>query len=79
MITVHSLPFLAILINVLISRVNFIPSHGIYYMIEGALYSVTNFFGCLYRKHVLYPFLPWTDYKSVLVCIMLDIFCGVLY
>ena len=79
MYCVHSLPFFSSLINVLVSRVNFIPSHDIYYMISGACYSVANFLGTCYRGKPLYPFLDWTDYKSVLFCVILIIVCGIVY
>lgn len=79
MVSIHSLPFFSVAINVTISKTTFIPSHGIYYMITGLLYSFVNYLGCLYRGKALYPFLPWTDYKSILFCIGLDVFSGLKY
>ena len=71
MIFIHSLPFLAITINIILSRTVLIPGHCMYSGLVASSYSVFNFFGSKYRGHALYPFLPWTDYKSVVICIFL--------
>lgn len=76
---IHSLPFITVLVNIVISQTNFIPSHCIYVMIEGGVYSVVNYLGTCYRKHVLYPFMKWEDYTTIIICIFLMIFGGILF
>ena len=76
---IHSLPFVTVLVNVIISKANFIPSHCIYAMIEGIAYSVVNYLGTMYRQHILYPFMKWEDYTTVVICFFLVIFGGILF
>ena len=61
MIFVHSLPFFAVLINLVITRGRFISSHCVYTMILGSVYSIVNYFGAQYRGYNLYPFLKWEN------------------
>ena len=79
MLVIHSLPFVTVLINMVVTKANFIPSHGVYYVIEGALYSVANYLGVRYRNHVLYPFLKWEDYTTLLVVLFLLFFGGLIF
>mmetsp|Transcript_13855 Transcript_13855/g.9996 ORF Transcript_13855/g.9996 Transcript_13855/m.9996 type:complete len:165 (+) Transcript_13855:339-833(+) len=79
MLTIHSLPFLCCLVNVTLSKVVFIPSHGFYFAIEGCLYSVANFLGTMYRGHPLYPFIPWKDFLSVFICMAINVLCAIIY
>ena len=79
MLFIHSLPFVGILINVILSRVVFIPGHCIYLAFTGMCYNVVNYLGVKYRGHPLYPFLPWTDYKSVLIGIGIVVSASFIY
>jgi hypothetical protein len=78
MVTVHSLPFLTVFTNLIISRTVFIPSHCVYVMGLAIAYSCMNYVGCLYRGHPLYPFLKWEDINSILFCMVMAVFGGVL-
>ena len=79
MIFIHSVPFISMLLNLTMSQIVFIPSHSIYLVAVGLLYCIVNYFGSLYRGHALYPFLPWTDFKSIIVCAVLLIISFILY
>ena len=79
MIFIHSVPFLAILFNTMLSRTVLIPGHCLYVVLVGFIYCFFNYAGVRYRGHALYPFLPWEDYKSILVCIVLLVFGAILY
>ncbi len=56
-----------------------IPGHSLYALAVSALYCFVNYLGVLYRGHPLYPFLPWTDYKSIIVAIGLTIFSFIVF
>lgn len=79
MLFIHSLPFLAVFINTLLSQVVFIPSHSLYLIGFGVFYGGLNYAGTLYRGHPLYPFLPWTDALSLLICAALLVIMFVLH
>lgn len=79
MLFIHSLPFVGVLFNVIFSRIVFIPGHCVYLSLTGLCYCVVNFLGVKYRGHVLYPFLPWTDYKSVIISLGIVIAASVIY
>ena len=64
---IHSVPFIAMLINVYLSQVTFIPAHGLYLMLGGIAYGPVNYAGTLYRGHWLYPFLTWNDYRTLVI------------
>ncbi|CDW82342.1 UNKNOWN [Stylonychia lemnae] len=75
MLFIHSIPFAAVTINVICSKVIFIPGHCTYLIMVALLYSFVNYCGVKYRGHFLYPFLKWEDYKSFVVVFGLTI-CG---
>ncbi len=79
MITIHSLPFIGVLMNVIISRIVFIPGHCVYLSLFGLFYCIVNFLGTKYRGHFLYPFLPWTDYKSIIVSLLIVVVGAIIY
>lgn len=76
---IHSLPFITVLLNIIISKTNFIPSHCVYFVLEGFLYSIVNYLGVRYRGHVLYPFMKWDDFSTVIVCFFLLMFGAILF
>ena len=76
---VHSLPFVSVTINVMISRVSFIPSHCVYVMLLGVMYSLVNYFGTLYRKTPIYSFIKWDDHISVILSVGLVIITGIVF
>ena len=79
LIFIHSLPFANVFSNVVFSRVVFIPSHCTYLSIIGWSYSIVNFIGAQYRGQPLYPFLKWQDYKSLIFCLLFNVFAVLLF
>ena len=79
MIFIHSVPFIAVLVNVTLSKVRFIPGHSLYIVLYGIFYSCVNYAGTLYRGHPLYPFLNWQDYRSLIVCGILNLVIFLLF
>lgn len=79
MLSIHSVPFVATLMNVIISRMVFIPGHCVYLAAVGMCYNFVNFLGTKYRGHYLYPFLPWTDYKSIIVSLLIIVIGSFIY
>jgi len=67
---VHSLPFLSLLVNLILSRMVFIRKHAVYICFLGLGYSVANYLGTLYRKKPLYPFLKWEGFESIVFCVI---------
>ncbi len=76
---IHSIPFLALFLNLYISRFVFISSHYKYVVVVGFCYSWANYFGTLYRKSPLYPFLTWEGVDSLFVCLLINMFMVVLF
>ena len=73
MIYIHSVPAISIFINVLISKIVFLYEHLSYLLIFSAIYSFVNFAATKIRRAPLYPFLPWDDWTSLIVCVVLNI------
>ena len=71
MIWIHTLPALTVFLNVALSRVVFIASHYRYMIYYSLVYAVVNYIGVLVKGRPLYPFLPWTDFRSLLVIIVI--------
>lgn len=63
----HSTPFLSSLINVIISRLVFVPGHLLYMFVIGVFYLITNYYGTLGWGKPIYFFLTWEDYTSVII------------
>jgi hypothetical protein len=79
MVLVHIWPFIAILLNVVLSKTLFIKSHVKQLMYFGAFYCLTNYVGTVQSGRPLYHFLPWTDYTSILIAGGLLIAGGAFY
>ena len=79
MLFIHSVPCIAISINLILSRVSFVPAHCKYLSATGLGYCIVNFLGVKYRGHVLYPFLPWTDFKSIIISVGIVVAATVIY
>ena len=71
MCSIHSWPLIAVSTNVLISKVSIIPRHCLIFMKVAAPYTLINFFGTWQLGKPVYPFLPWTDYMSLVVALAL--------
>eukprot|EP00347_Sterkiella_histriomuscorum_P016323 403353628 len=73
MIYIHIVPALVIFANVAISRIVMMFSHVKYMIYYGVIYLFFNYAGVLYLGRPLYPFLPWTDYKSFVVAFVINL------
>ncbi len=72
---VHIQPFITILVQIYVTKIKFINSHGIYFIPLGIVYLSVNFFGTKYYGEPFYPFLTWEDYKSPVLGISLFMIC----
>jgi hypothetical protein len=67
MIWIHIWPFIAMVVNVGMSKTVFIYRHYQYVVVLGIIYAVTNFIGTKIKGKPLYPFLLWEDWTSIVV------------
>lgn len=66
-ILIHTVPFTCVLINAIMTRAVLVPGHAVYMVIMGLVYMPFNYLGTLYKGEPVYHFLPWKDYKTVLI------------
>ena len=59
MIIIHSWPFMAVLVNVILTRIVFIYDHYLYCFYLGVVYICINFVGTKMRGKPMYAFLNW--------------------
>ena len=72
MVHIHWFPLAGIAAIVLTSNFTFDYSHGGTFGIYGVCcYLPINAFGTWQRGQPLYPFMPWTDYKTPLIGLVL--------
>ena len=71
MVHVHWFPLAGIAAIVLTSNFSFDKSHGWTFGKYGIFYLPINAFGTWQRGKPLYPFMPWTDYKTVVIGLVL--------
>ena len=67
MIHIHYLPCVVMLINDILSRNVFVPTHVWKLTGFGVFYNFVNFVATKYRGTPLYHFLTWEDWTSLLV------------
>ena len=79
MIWIHILPFVAALINTIISRMVFLPSHFVYKAGFNVVYAVLNYIGTIMYGHPLYSFLTWQSHLSLIIVLVLNVVDGILY
>jgi hypothetical protein len=80
LVWIHIYPLIAISVNVALSRFVFSYAHAKYVFWYGPPYMVVNYLGTVSRGGPLYPFMPWTDYKTVIIGLFLLIVeCGFFY
>ena len=71
MISIHLIPAVTVFINISISRIVFIASHYKYMIHYSVLYAITNYIGVIIKGSPLYHFLPWTDFRSLIVILVI--------
>ena len=77
-IHLHTAPFIAVLINTIITKFSYNYTHYKYCIYIGLFYSVFNFAGTMHLGRPLYPFLTWTDFWTPIILIFLIAFgCGI--
>ena len=72
-ILIHSAPAVGVIVNTILTRGIVIPGHSLYMIIVGVIYLPINYFGTMIRNEPLYHFMPWHDYKTLVIG--LTIFC----
>ena len=65
MVHIHWFPFFAVFLNMSLSKTVPIAAHYHYIIQFGCVYMVFNYIGTQFKGHPLYPFMPWTDYMTV--------------
>ena len=71
LVHIHWFPLTAITMCVFLSTNVFIPAHATYLFKLGVVYLPVNAFGTWQRGKPIYPFLPWTDYKTAVIGLVL--------
>ena len=70
-ILIHSWPFFAVTLNVLVSQVVFIYCHYRYMILVGIVYALTNYSATKLKGKPLYKFLHWEDQTSIIISLSL--------
>ena len=78
-IHLHTAPFVAVLINTVITKFHYNYAHYKYCIYIGIFYSVFNFAGTMHLGRPLYPFLTWTDHWTPIILIALMIIACSVY
>eukprot|EP00347_Sterkiella_histriomuscorum_P010176 403377314 len=71
MIIVHSLPAVAIFINIIISKVVLCFEHLPYMLVYGFTYLTCNLCATKYLGRPLYSFLTWEDFNTVIIALVI--------
>lgn len=79
MIYIHIIPAASVFLNILISRIVFIFEHVKFMIVYSFVYLGVNYIGTAYLGKPLYPFLPWTDYMSLVVGMVITIANVIIY
>ena len=75
----HTFPFIAVLINTLITKFQYNYAHYKYCIYIGLFYSVFNYAGTMHLGRPLYPFLTWTDHWTLIILVELTAFACSMY
>ncbi|CDW85995.1 UNKNOWN [Stylonychia lemnae] len=73
MIYIHIVPAISIFLNVLVSKLVFFYEHSKMMVIYSITYFFVNFVATKLRGSPVYPFLPWEDWFSLVVCLIIMI------
>jgi len=76
---VHIVPGISILLNVIISKIIFVPYHLKYVLLYGMVYCFVNYSGTIIMGEPLYYFLTWEDYWSIVICVAITIPNAIVY
>jgi membrane associated rhomboid family serine protease len=61
MIALHTIPFLSIYANLILTDITMVPSDWKMVAVVGASYQIANIIGCLALGGPLYPYLNWNN------------------
>ena len=77
-IHLHTAPFVAVLINTIITKFSYNYGHYKYCIYIGLFYSVFNLAGTMHLGRPLYPFLTWTDvWTPIILVVLMGVSCGI--
>lgn len=66
-VCIHSVPFMTVISNIVLSRIEFRRSDLVYCMIFSVGYGFINFSSAYYLNFIVYPFIPWTNIESYVI------------